>query len=101
MESAWDPMVLGPVMIAITVTWFSWMFWDGMRPEDAPRRTTHRWQPGEPGPWWTNPGFDVPEPIRIPAEWDERRSQTARTRADIVEVWGRDSFPASDPPANW
>ncbi|WP_199511975.1 hypothetical protein [Nucisporomicrobium flavum] len=20
---------------------------------------------------------------------------------DIVEVWGRDSFPASDPPANW
>jgi hypothetical protein len=21
--------------------------------------------------------------------------------ADIVDVWGRDSFPASDPPANW
>jgi hypothetical protein len=20
---------------------------------------------------------------------------------DIVEVWGEDSFPASDPPANW
>jgi hypothetical protein len=20
---------------------------------------------------------------------------------DIVEVWGQDSFPASDPPANW
>jgi hypothetical protein len=20
---------------------------------------------------------------------------------DIVEVWGHDSFPASDPPANW
>ncbi|GIF01530.1 hypothetical protein Ari01nite_89940 [Paractinoplanes rishiriensis] len=20
---------------------------------------------------------------------------------DIVEIWGRDSFPASDPPANW
>ncbi|MFG1819375.1 hypothetical protein ACGFIF_36830 [Kribbella sp. NPDC049174] len=20
---------------------------------------------------------------------------------DIVEVWGKDSFPASDPPANW
>jgi hypothetical protein len=20
---------------------------------------------------------------------------------DIVDVWGRDSFPASDPPANW
>jgi hypothetical protein len=21
--------------------------------------------------------------------------------ADIVDVWGHDSFPASDPPANW
>lgn len=21
--------------------------------------------------------------------------------ADLVEVWGVDSFPASDPPANW
>lgn len=31
----------------------------------------------------------------------ERPPRTARTRADIVEVWGRDSFPASDPPANW
>lgn len=20
---------------------------------------------------------------------------------DVVEVWGHDSFPASDPPANW
>ena len=20
---------------------------------------------------------------------------------DLVDVWGRDSFPASDPPANW
>lgn len=23
------------------------------------------------------------------------------TRADIVDVWGQDSFPASDAPANW
>lgn len=72
MESIWDPMVLGPVMIAITVGWFSWMLWDGMRPDDAPRRPTRRWKPGEPGPWWTNDGFDVPEPIRIPAERGNR-----------------------------
>jgi RNA polymerase-binding transcription factor DksA len=25
----------------------------------------------------------------------------ARPPRDIVEVWGEDSFPASDPPANW
>jgi hypothetical protein len=24
-----------------------------------------------------------------------------RASGDIVEVWGVDSFPASDPPANW
>jgi hypothetical protein len=26
---------------------------------------------------------------------------TAPPRPDIVEVWGQDSFPASDAPANW
>jgi hypothetical protein len=25
----------------------------------------------------------------------------ARPVPDIVDVWGHDSFPASDPPANW
>jgi len=29
------------------------------------------------------------------------RSERAVAEADIVEVWGQDSFPASDPPANW
>ena len=24
-----------------------------------------------------------------------------RSYADPVETWGRDSFPASDPPSNW
>jgi succinate dehydrogenase/fumarate reductase flavoprotein subunit len=83
-------MLLGPVMIAITVTWFSWMFWDGMRPERAPRRPTHRWKPGEPGPWWTNDGFDVPEPIRIPAErgkrhsWADARGRALDTKGNII-----------------
>lgn len=28
-------------------------------------------------------------------------AQEARQTVDIVETWGLDSFPASDPPANW
>jgi hypothetical protein len=31
----------------------------------------------------------------------KRRLDATRTGPDIVEVWGLDSFPASDPPANW
>jgi hypothetical protein len=31
----------------------------------------------------------------------EHRVTVSESVADIVEVWGRDSFPASDPPANW
>jgi hypothetical protein len=26
---------------------------------------------------------------------------TGADEVDIVDVWGQDSFPASDPPANW
>jgi hypothetical protein len=26
---------------------------------------------------------------------------TRESASDLVEVWGLDSFPASDPPANW
>ena len=28
-------------------------------------------------------------------------ARPVRPRPDIVEVWGQDSFPASDAPANW
>lgn len=28
-------------------------------------------------------------------------TSTSRPPRDIVDVWGEDSFPASDPPANW
>ena len=31
----------------------------------------------------------------------ERQVDAGRAVPDIVDVWGRDSFPASDAPANW
>jgi len=31
----------------------------------------------------------------------ERHVDTDGTLPDIVDVWGHDSFPASDAPANW
>ena len=30
-----------------------------------------------------------------------RRDGAERTVPDIVDIWGQDSFPASDAPANW
>lgn len=38
----------------------------------------------------------APRPSESPAP--EPREPAA---SDIVEIWGLDSFPASDPPANW
>ena len=32
---------------------------------------------------------------------EQRRLPATSPLRDIVEVWGEDSFPASDPPANW
>ena len=42
-------------------------------------------------------------PREKPAEHsaEARRLDADRTVPDIVDVWGHDSFPASDPPANW
>jgi hypothetical protein len=47
---------------------------------------------------------DEARPRAVPVE---RAAATARrvpadeTLPDIVDVWGKDSFPASDAPANW
>ena len=32
---------------------------------------------------------------------EEARPTEDVIRDDVVDVWGRDSFPASDPPSNW
>ncbi len=32
---------------------------------------------------------------------ERRRREADRTAFDVVDVWGFDSFPASDAPANW
>jgi DNA-binding NarL/FixJ family response regulator/RNA polymerase-binding transcription factor DksA len=34
----------------------------------------------------------------LPCQYEQ---ETHRPKQDIVDVWGADSFPASDPPANW
>jgi RNA polymerase-binding transcription factor DksA len=34
----------------------------------------------------------------LPCQYDQ---EARRPKRDIVDVWGADSFPASDPPANW
>lgn len=74
MASTLDPMVLGPLMISFTVLWFGAMSWAGMHEDGTPRRATRPRSPDEPGPWWTNDGFDdLPEAIPIPLELGIRR----------------------------
>jgi hypothetical protein len=38
------------------------------------------------------------EKTALAVSWPERREDAP---GDLVEQWGLDSFPASDPPANW
>jgi len=40
----------------------------------------------------------APAERRLP---DDALVAPAGSGPDIVDVWGQDSFPASDPPANW
>ena len=44
----------------------------------------------------------MPNTIPRPADHAVRvEDPVAEPVADIVEIWGHDSFPASDPPTNW
>jgi hypothetical protein len=47
-------------------------------------------------------GMDLPVSLRdVPASPPAVRAGPGRRLTDIVDQWGMDSFPASDPPANW
>ncbi|WP_457254242.1 hypothetical protein [Pedococcus sp. P5_B7] len=69
MTSTLDPVLLGPLMILFTVLWFGAMSWAGMHEDDASWRATRPRSLDEPGPWWTNRGFDgLPQATTIPVE---------------------------------
>ena len=51
----------------------------------------------QPDPIAGEPARTVVPPQMSPSP----QERNPRAAADIVEVWGIDSFPASDPPANW
>ena len=44
---------------------------------------------------------DLAAPSDILTPWPTNRTGQSRRLIDIVEEWGMQSFPASDPPANW
>jgi hypothetical protein len=74
MTSIPDPLLLGLLMIAITVGWFGAMSWTGMHEDETPKGATRPRSVDEPGPWWTNEGFDdLPEATPIPVELGIRR----------------------------
>ena len=43
----------------------------------------------------------TPETRDAPRTSGEREADVVTTVPDLVDIWGNDSFPASDAPANW
>lgn len=72
----------------------------------SPRGGQGQPSPGNEGSAMSNHAQPTPpDPVdvttRLARHLHTGSASTGTDDTDIVDVWGRDSFPASDPPANW